>query len=261
MNHCLKDARIPFSSDFKTGLLIRRYKRFLADIELDDGSMITAHCPNTGAMKGLVEPSSDHSKRAAGVSYHESATRKYPHTLEMIEDEGGMVGVNTQNPNRLIARALDLKVLPPFAHYDVIESEVYLKNTHDHVVKTDACKKEPRTRIDFCLKKIGEPTCYIEVKNVHYKRGNIAYFPDSVTTRGQRHVRELTDLVQHGHRCVMLYVIQRPDVDGFDFADFIDPDYAQCARDAVKAGVEIMAVTCHLDNQGIYIDRILNANF
>lgn len=250
MTYTLHDACIAFSPPLSHGLLKKRYKRFLADIELPDQTMITVHCPNTGAMLGLTHFDQGNLTRRVGFSIHHNTKRKYPSTLEMIEDHGIMVGVNTHNPNRLIARALNLKVLPTLEHYSCIKPESYLPHAM-------CLPNSPRTRIDFELSHDDHPTCYIEVKNVHYKQGDTAYFPDSVTTRGQRHVHDLIRLVEKGHRCVMIYVIQRPDVDKFDFADFIDADYAYAARLAMDAGVEVMAVTCQVDLNFIRLNKII----
>lgn len=162
--------------------------------------------------------------------------RKLAHTLEMIEAEGALVGVNTQTPNKLARLLFQQKHFEELKGYDAIHSEV---------------KLNAQTRLDFALTGNDLPTCYVEVKNVHYTKGQTAYFPDAVTTRGQRHLRELSELVQAGNRAIMLYIIQRDDVEAFDFADFIDPTYAQLAKEALLHGVVLMAQTFTLSPHGI----------
>ena len=223
-----------FSSPLISGMLIKRYKRFLADIELFDGSFVTAHCPNTGAMRGLLEKG-----RTILCSKSDNPSRKYAHTLEGIEENGVMVGINTHRPNVLVKEGLEVGFFDTLKEY-VIQSEVSLHGA---------------TRIDFKLTKEQHPPCFVEVKNVHYKVGEGAFFPDSVTVRGQKHLRELMMLKGQGCRCVMIYVIQRGDVSFMSFAHTIDPLYAALAKEAYDAGVEMVAVTAKLDAGGLFLSQ------
>ncbi len=207
------------------------------DIELEDGRHVTAHCPNTGSMLGVIEEG-----RVVGLSHHDDPKRTLAYTLQMIEDDGVMVGVNTHNPNKIVFEALKNNYFDRLQGYENIHKEVKV-STH--------------SRLDFALTSPHQPTCYIEVKNVHYKKGETAYFPDSKTERGQKHISELSALVHQGNRCVMLYIVQRPDVKKFAFADFIDPAYASLANDAKSKGVEMYAYTCDVSFDRISLKNIL----
>ncbi|MBX9977184.1 MAG: DNA/RNA nuclease SfsA [Alphaproteobacteria bacterium] len=224
-----------FNPPLIPGILIKRYKRFMVDVRLEGGEIITAHCPNTGAMLGLIEEG-----RRVGLSKSNDPKRKYAHTLEMIEEEGHFVGVNTQNPNKLVHEGLLNGFFPMLRGYDAVHKEV---------------KINKESRLDFALTAVDQPTCYVEVKNVHYKKGTTAYFPDSVTERGQKHLRDLMVLRGEGARCVMLYIIQRDDVENFALADFIDPTYTKLAREAQEHGVEIYAFMARLALNAITLAR------
>ena len=205
------------------GRLIKRYKRFLADIQLTESQeVITAHCPNSGAMLGLLEESS-----SVLLSFDADPKRKYPYTLQAIQVGQTWVGVNTGLPNELVAMALANGKVPELAGYDTIRREV---------------KYGLNSRVDFLLTADGKPSCYVEVKNVHLKRGQMAEFPDCVTARGAKHLAELTILVKEGQRCVMVYVIQRDDCQGFQVAADLDPVYGKAAVTAKEAGVEMMSL-------------------
>ena len=229
-----------FASPLVRGRLIKRYKRFLADVKLDSGKTITASCANTGSMLGLL-----HDNVPVWLSEHDSPTRKYRHTWEMVENDMGdgplMVGINTSHPNKIVASAIEAKRVKPLAGYATLKREVKYGNN---------------SRIDILLDDPKKGRCYVEVKNVHLSRENgTAEFPDSVTTRGAKHLRELADMVREGHRAVMLYLIQRQDAKRFSLADDIDPDYAAAFEQASKAGVEALAYRCKLDETAITIDR------
>lgn len=229
-----------FETPLVRGRLIKRYKRFLADVKLDSGKTITASCANTGSMLGLL-----HEDVPVWLSEHDSPTRKYRHTWEMVENDMGegpvMVGINTAHPNKIVAEALEQKRIKPLAGYETQRREVkYGKNS----------------RIDILLEDPKKGRCYVEVKNVHLsrKKGN-AEFPDSVTARGTKHLNELADMVREGHRAVMVYLIQRADAKRFSLADDIDPDYAAAFAEAMEVGVEALAYRCKLDADGITFDR------
>lgn len=228
------------------GRLTRRYKRFLSDIELrdDDGVPleITAHCPNPGAMLGLAEPGSE-----VWVSPARNPDRKLKYTWELIRVGDHMVGINTALPNGIVDEAIGARRIPELDGYETRRREVrYGENS----------------RIDILLEDPGRPDCYVEIKNVHLKRdsdpntGN-AEFPDSVTKRGAKHLRELANTVEEGARAVMVYVVQRGDCDAFRLADDIDPDYAEAFADARRRGVEAICYACDVSPEGIEIVRPL----
>lgn len=229
-----------FASPLVRGRLIKRYKRFLADVKLDSGKTITASCANTGSMLGLV-----HENVPVWLSEHDSPTRKYRHTWEMVENDMGagpvLVGINTAHPNKIVFEALEAKRIKPLAGYQAMKREVkYGKNS----------------RIDILLEDPKKGRCYVEIKNVHLSRKpGTAEFPDSVTERGAKHLRELADMVSEGHRAVMVYLVQRADAKRFSLADDIDPAYAAAFDAASKAGVEAYAYRCELAPGGITLDR------
>ncbi len=203
------------------GILIKRYKRFMADIELTSGEMITAHCPNTGPMTGVC-----HVNGRVMVSHSDNPKRKLAYTWELAEvnDNGPTwVGVNTALPNRVIQAALEQHLFEQLGVYDTVKREVPYGT---------------KSRIDFLLTTDEQPI-YVEVKNSTWAQGRLCLFPDTVTTRGQKHLRELTALIPDA-RAVMLYFINRGDCDQFAPGDSADPDYGQLLRDAIAAGVEIL---------------------
>ena len=207
--------------------LLQRYKRFLFDAVLEDGTPITGFCPNTGSMRGLTAPGS-----RIWISLHSSPTRKYRHMLEMVEADGTLVGINAAFANRLAEEALGTGLVPALSGYGSLHREQRYGN---------------RSRIDFLLREPGRPDCYVEVKNVHFVREcGLAEFPDTVTIRGARHLDELGDVVAAGHRAVMLYVVQRQDCERFRLCTDLDPRYAAAFRRAAERGVEAYVLRCRV---------------
>jgi sugar fermentation stimulation protein A len=220
------------------GTLVARYKRFFADVLLDGGQAITAHCANPGAMLGLKEPG-----LPVWVSPSASTTRKLAWNLELVELPSGLVGVNTAHPNRIVAEAIANGAIPELAAYSACRAEV---------------KYGERSRIDFLLTCNGLPDLYLEVKNVHFSRTlGLAEFPDSPTDRGARHLAELSAMVAAGHRAVMLYLVQRSDCEHFTFSADLDPKYAAGFALAKTAGVEALCYDCEVTTQAIALRRAL----
>ncbi len=223
-----------FSPALEPGTLERRYKRFLADIMLDSGQHITAHCANTGAMVGLTEPGT-----RVWVSHKKSDTRKYPYSWEMIEKDGEYIGVNTQTPPLLFKEAFQKGKIPELASYKEYKAEVVVKNA----------------RLDFMLRKENGDHAYCEIKNVHLMRGKKAFFPDCVTERGTRHLHALAALAAKGEQSFLLYVIQREHCTAFSAAGFLDDAYGKAFIEAQKAGVVFIAYTCTISPTHITLHR------
>ncbi|MGH6972711.1 MAG: DNA/RNA nuclease SfsA [Caulobacteraceae bacterium] len=220
------------------GRLIVRYKRFLADVAMDDGTALTAHCPNPGAMLGLNAPG-----LGVWLSKSDKPSRKLAWTLELIEADGGLVGVNTLNPNRLVAEALAADAIPELAGYAI----------HRRDVKFGAA-----SRVDFVLSQPGRPDCYVEVKNCHLRReGALAEFPDCVAARSAKHLRELSAIVRQGARAVQFFVIQRTDCESFAACADLDPAYARGLAEAAKSGVEVLCYGCDISPSEVRVARRL----
>lgn len=224
-----------FQSPLIQGTLIKRYKRFMADVELKDGTIITAYCANSGALLGVTTPG-----LKVWLSKSPNPDRKLQYSWEMVEDEGVMIGVNTSHPNKIIKEALAQKQIDKLKKYANLKPEVkYGKNS----------------RIDFLLTDDKLPPCYVEVKNVHLKRDSILQFPDCVTERGAKHLNELIEVVKNGSRAVMIYCCQRNDADAFTTAKDLDPTYAANFKKAMENGVEAIAYTCDMTTDGITLAR------
>lgn len=225
-----------FAAPLLAARLIKRYKRFLADVTLDDGTHLTAHCPNTGSLLGCQTPGS-----RVWLSRSDNPKRKYAHTWELIELTGGtLVGINTGRSNALVREAIESGAISELSGYDLLRAEVRYG--------------EENSRVDFLLSgDAGE--CYVEVKNVTAAVDEgIALFPDAVSTRASRHLRELMGSVRHRERrAVLLYCVQRADVREVRPADTIDPDYGRALREALAAGVELLAYRATLSPEAIVL--------
>jgi len=228
------EGRIPWPP-LVEGTLIRRYKRFLADMRLTDGRQVTAHCANSGRMTACCLPG-----RPVYLTRHDRPERKLKFTWEMIRMPTSLVGVNTQIPNRLVAAAIAGGRIPALRGYDSIRREVRLGTG---------------TRLDLLLEGVGRRPCYVEVKNCTLVVDGIARFPDAPTARGRKHLETLA--AQPGERCrrVNFFLVQRVDAAGFEPADDIDPEYGRALRSAVGRGVELMAWDVELNTRWIGLNR------
>jgi sugar fermentation stimulation protein A len=227
-----------FAAPLVPATLIRRYKRFLADVVLPSGEQITVHVANPGSMLGLAAPGS-----RVWLSKSDNAKRKLAHSWELAEvDFGGgleIVGINTGHPNLLVAEAIAAGAIPEVTGYASTRREV---------------KYGRNSRVDFLLEGQGKAPCYLEVKNVHLmRRAGLAEFPDCVTARGAKHLAELSDMVAAGHRAVMLFLIQIGSATRFTLARDIDPAYGAAFDKARAAGVEAIAYTCGVTTEGIVV--------
>jgi sugar fermentation stimulation protein A len=223
-----------FPQPLTRGTLVSRYKRFFADVVLEDGTAVTAHCPNPGAMLGLKDPG-----LPVWLSKSSDPKRKLAHTLELVEVDDALVGVNTLHPNRLVAEALATDAIPELAGYDVHRREV---------------KYGTNSRVDFLLTGVERPVAWLEVKGVTLHRGDgLAEWPDCKSDRGARHVRELAERVRHGDRAVILFVVQRMDCRGFGLAADLDPAFAAAFKEVTAEGVEALVYACDVGAQAVRI--------
>jgi len=230
---------VRFAAALVEGRLIRRYKRFLADVQLP-GKVVTASCPNTGSMMGCAEPGS-----RVWLSEHDDPSRKYRHTWQIVEVGGArpvMVGINTGLPNTLVQEAIAEGTIAELKGYATLRREV--------------AYGEEGSRVDMVLESPRRKACYVEVKNVTAaaSRG-IALFPDCVSERGARHLRELMRLKAAGLRPVQLYCVQRGDVREVRPADAIDPEYGRTLREAIGAGIEVLAYRARVTPGEIRLDQ------
>jgi sugar fermentation stimulation protein A len=212
-----------FSQALTSAILLRRYKRFLADVILDDGRTLTAHCPNTGSMLGCAEPGS-----RVWLSPAMGDRRKLAWTWELVEAAGVLVGIHTGRTNRIVREAIETGTLREAAGYPRIRAET------KYGIEG--------SRVDFLLESDTHPPCYLEVKNVTAAvKDGIALFPDAISARGTKHLREMQQMVREGHRALLVFCVQRGDVTEVRPADAIDPEYGRELRRALDAGVEAVA--------------------
>jgi len=224
-----------FQNKLINGKLLRRYKRFLSDIELEDGSIVIAHCTNSGTMKSCIEEGAP-----VYLSLAADPNRKTKFTWEMIFMNGGWIGINTLIPNKLAFDAIMNGDIEKLKGYTTVKREVKFGDSRFDIYAENETEK-----------------CFVEVKNVTMKAGNYARFPDAVTTRGRKHLETLIEVKKQGIRAVMLYVIQRMDVEVFGTAKEIDPEYAKALIKAMDNGVEVIAVQAKVSPEGIDFFREL----
>ena len=222
-----------FSAPLQQATLLKRYKRFLIDAKLPNGSEVIAHCANPGSMMGLAKPGSE-----IWISPNTNPKAKLDWRWEMIRVGEHLVGINTSHPNKIAEEALNAEKIAQLTGYDMIRREV---------------KYGENSRIDLLLQDSAKPDCYVEIKSVTLRRTDCAEFPDSVTKRGVKHLVEMTNMVAHGNRAVMLYIVQRGDCASFSIADDIDPAYAQSFAQATANGVEAICYDCNMSINGIEI--------
>jgi sugar fermentation stimulation protein A len=223
-----------FHAPLLQGILVKRYKRFFADVQLTDGTVVTAHCVNTGAMVGLTEP---------GTTVW--ICPKAPHSKGrldfvwmMVEKDNTLIGCNTSTPSKVVKEAIEQKIFPFLPHYPSWRAEIPLGHS----------------RLDFCFYDEHKAPFYVEVKNVHLRQDQAALFPDCVTERGTRHLELLTELAQRGIKTAMLYIVQRQDISEFGIAGFFDLAYGKSAEKALAAGVTFMGYKCQLTTLDITLD-------
>ena len=226
-----------FNSPLIKATFIKRYKRFFADFELN-GEIITAHTANTGTMKTCLFENAP-----SLLSFHDSPTRKLKYSFEMINNGKSWIGINTSLTNSLAIEAIKNKTIVELSNYEKITPEY---------------KINKQSRIDILLQQTDLPDCYVEVKNVTLvNESNACLFPDAVTERGQKHLKELMELKSHGHRAVMLFIVQREDCDYFLRTNDIDPEYGKLLLEADSKGVEILVYQCELTPDEIKVIRKL----
>lgn len=229
---------LPFPGTLLRGTLVRRYKRFLVDVKLRNGHLVTAHTPNTGSMAGCSDPGS-----LVYLSRADNPKRKLRYTLELVCTAGGVLaGINTLAPNRLFKLAAGEGAMPELAGYGEVRPEV---------------KVSEHSRIDLRLRGEGRRDCFVEIKNVTLVQDSVARFPDAVTTRGAKHLNELARLRAEGHRAVILFAVQRDDASAVGPADSIDPVYGQTLRRVVGEGVEALAYRFDVSPEQISLGRAL----
>ncbi len=238
-----------FDLEVFEGKLLRRYKRFFADVEVE-GKTLQVLVPNTGSMKGCNEPQS-----LCRITYVNNPERKIPYTLEMVKSPTSWVGINTARTNKLARELWQSSKIASWTRFDRIQSEVKISDESriDFVMWNSKHFEEERL-VKPNFKKLEGPFHFVEVKNVSLAENGVAKFPDSVTLRGQKHIDELLKLIKLGHTAEMLYVVQREDCKSFSPADEIDPEYGKKLRKAAGLGLKVTALPCFLGDDEITIE-------
>jgi sugar fermentation stimulation protein A len=217
------------------GTLVKRYKRFLADVRLNSDDLVTAHCANSGSMKECAEPG-----RPVYLSFHDNPKRKLKYTWEMIKMPTSLVGVNTMVPNRLVKKSIEKGLVEQLRGYENVKAEV---------------KVSDKSRLDLMLTKGKKEKCFVEIKNCTLVKDGLASFPDAVTIRGRKHLVELQRLAKEGNRSIIFFLVQRMDAKAFSSADNIDPAYGKELRKAKNSGVEIIVYDVIIDLSEIVLGK------
>ena len=226
-----------FTKSLIKGKLIKRYKRFFIDVKLNK-EIITAHCPNTGSMKGLLDQGNE-----VFISKSDNPKRKLKYTIEIIKVKKNLVGVNTHLANKIVLHGLSNNLINELKNNDTIKSEVFFNK---------------ETRFDFLVKK-NEKNIFVEVKNVTlFRNKKIAEFPDAITTRGSKHLKALIDATKKGYKSYILFLVQIEGVESFKIAKDIDKDYYDNYINAGKAGVKFLAYRCKINSKEIKIEKKIN---
>lgn len=233
----LEEINLLFKSQLQSGVLIQRYKRFLADVQLDSGEVITAHCANTGSMRHCAEPGWQ-----VWLSYSDNPKRKLAYSWELVTtDKGHWIGINTHRANLLVEEAILADRIPELSGYATLKRE---------------CKfGTENSRVDFVLCDTQGLDCYVEVKSVTLLEGEQGYFPDAVSLRGQKHLRELTAVRKQGKRAVLLFCVQHSGIDSVTVANHIDHLYGAELINALANGVEVMAYSTIISSEKILINQ------
>ncbi|ROV60956.1 DNA/RNA nuclease SfsA [Vibrio ponticus] len=235
-----------FEPCLQSATLIKRYKRFLTDIQLEDGSERTIHCANTGAMTGCAEPGNK-----VWFSTSDNPKRKYPNSWELSETQAGhRICINTARANQLAVEGIEQGVIEELAGYQHLRTEVKYGNEN--------------SRIDVMLSDAERSTCYIEVKSVTLlddQQQGQGYFPDAVTTRGQKHLRELTEMVKSGNRSVLLFIVLHSGIEKVSPAHHIDADYSQLLKKAIEQGVEILCYKADISQREIKLAKAVDFRY
>ena len=228
-----------FSNKLIKAKFVKRYKRFFSDHILENGQLVTAHCPNTGAMTGVAKEGI-----TSWLSQSNDPKRKLKWTWELTQENNTIVGVNTHNPNKIIQEAINNNEIKELLNYKTLKREV---------------KYGVNSKIDIFLQDDNKADCYVEIKNVHLSRKkSLAEFPDGITSRGTKHLKELANVAQAGGRAVMLYLIQRNDCNSFKIAEDIDVEYGKAFIEAINAGVEVICIDTILSTTEINIGKNIN---
>jgi sugar fermentation stimulation protein A len=233
--------------------LIKRYKRFLADVETENGEVITIHCPNTGAMTGCAEPG-----YSVYYSTSDNPKRKYPNTFELVQNHlGHFIGINTIKANKVVVEAINKGLLPTLNNYDTLTTEVKYGNENSRIdiLLTDNAVNSSSESSS------AKPNCYVEVKSTTLlldEETGLGAFPDAVTTRGQKHIRELVEVIQQGHRGVLVFLVQHTGIASVKVADTVDAKYAEELKKAFLSGLEIIVLHTQIDLNGITATKTSN---